>query len=78
MKKKVPPKKSSIVWFSHRWDRSLQSTNLATGTILSSTVAYIFEMGDDTKFTSIPVGAVGGFLPLIGEWMSEIPLFHQR
>jgi len=24
------------------------------GTILSSTVAYIFEMGDDTKFTSIP------------------------
>jgi len=24
------------------------------GTILSSTVAYVFEMGDDTKFTSIP------------------------
>ncbi|CAK9031952.1 unnamed protein product, partial [Durusdinium trenchii] len=24
------------------------------GTILSSTVAYIFEMGDETKFTSIP------------------------
>ena len=59
-KKRFPPRKSSIVGFSHRWDRSLQSTNLATGTILSSTVAYIFEMGDDTKFTSIPVGAVGG------------------
>lgn len=60
MEKKASPPKSSIVWFSHRWDRSLQSTDLATGTILSSTVAYIFEMGDDTKFTSIPVGAVGG------------------
>jgi len=26
----------------------------SVGTILASTVAYIFEMGDDTKFTSIP------------------------
>ena len=42
------------VVFESRWP------SIVTGTILSSTVAYIFEMGDDTKFTSIPVGAVGG------------------
>lgn len=29
-------------------------TFTTVGTILSSTVAYIFEMGDETKFTSIP------------------------
>ena len=34
--------------------QSRERKEAAAGTILSSTVAYIFEMGDETKFTSIP------------------------
>ena len=55
-----------VVFFieiSERSSPTLTSTMTHdAGTILSSTVAYIFEMGDETKFTSIPVGSLSGVL----------------